>query len=83
MAVWAQKQLTVLAFVPCHESLAGAGGRSQRAAAEVAAMGKTFVATGNPERTNEEIIVYAELGAVKVLRKRADNHSHLACRMFS
>lgn len=87
MAVWAQKQLTVLAFVPCHESLAGrgggvGGGRSRRAAAEVAAMGKTFVATGNPERTNEEIIVYAELGAVKVLRKRADNHSHLACRMF-
>lgn len=87
MAASAHKQLTVLAFVPCHESLASGGeggeGRSRRAAAEVVATGKTFVATGNPERTtNEEVIVYAELGAVKVLQRRADNHSHLAYRMF-
>lgn len=57
----------------------GRKGGSRRAAAEVAAAGKTFVATGNPERTNEEIIVYAEPRAVKVLQRRADNHSLVSC----
>lgn len=58
---------------------AGKTGGSRRATAEVVATGKTFVATGNPRRTNEEIIVYAELRAVKVLQRRADNHTVVSC----
>lgn len=73
----------MLIFVLRHQSLAGRGGRKEGGReegrkeevsewqTEAVVIGKTFVAKGNPERTNEEIIVYAVLGATKVLQKKS------------